>query len=248
MEEKRAGYSLKAPGNPGPDRGLFPCVDDHLVQAEVTRDEIIGGRLVVAEPAEPSKATKHSILNYVLRAHLAPGYHGASDLLTRFDHHSDFAFDACAYKDGIDPETGARYLQEVAFEVLSEQNESLVTEKAGIMHRRGVRRIFTVWVDSQTRVCEWSPDSQGWRPLPPESSIDEPCFATPLPIAALLDKAAADNAVVRALAAKRNPVLQEREAAAETRGVVEGETAHLLRNPRNAKRLLESITELEQGE
>lgn len=198
MDEKRAAYNLKAPS-----RGPFPGVDDHLVQAEITRDEIVGGRLVIAEPAEPPKATKHSTLNYVLYAHLAPGYHAASDLLTRFDHDSDFAFDACAYKDGIDPETGDRYLQEVAFEVLSEQEEPLVTEKARIMHHRGVRRIFTVWVDRQTQVCEWSPESRSWRPLDQESFIDEPCFATPLPIAALLDDTAADNAVIQALAVKR---------------------------------------------
>ena len=31
---------------------MFPPVDEHLVEPEVTRDEIIGGRRVVALPAE----------------------------------------------------------------------------------------------------------------------------------------------------------------------------------------------------
>jgi hypothetical protein len=40
----------------------------------------------------------------------------------------------------------------------------------------------------------------------------------PLRVAALLDAAAADDAVVEALAAKGNPALQKLEAAAEARG------------------------------
>src|SRR5947209_15598466 len=88
MDEKHSGYSLKAPGPSGaplhlPSRGSFPRVDDHLVQPEVTRDEIIEGRRVVAFPAESPHATQHGDLHYVLRAHVAPGYLGAVDLLTR---------------------------------------------------------------------------------------------------------------------------------------------------------------------
>ena len=46
---------------------------------------------------------------------------------------------------------------------------------------------------------------------------------TPLPVVALLDAAVADNEVVEALAAKGNPVLREREEAAEHRGEARGE-------------------------
>jgi hypothetical protein len=225
MDEKRAPYSLKAPGRSGysspmhlPGRDPLPRVDDHLVEAEVTRDEIIGGRRVVASPAHPPHAKQHSRLDYVLQAHAAPGYDAATDLLTRHDKSSDFATDACIYKDDIDPETGARYLEEIAFEVVSEQNERLVTEKAVQMHRRGVRRIFTVWVKGERRVCEWSPESQGWLPLDRDSSIQDSCLVTPLSVAALLDAAAADNAVIEALSAKGNPALREREAAARAEG------------------------------
>jgi hypothetical protein len=116
MDEKRSGYSLKMPGSSGssvhlPGHG-FPRIDDHLVQPEVTRDEIINGRRVVAFPADPPHATQHGDLHYVLRAHVAPGYRGAVDLLTRQGQKSDFASDACVFKDGIDPSTGARYLEE----------------------------------------------------------------------------------------------------------------------------------------
>lgn len=221
MDQRHPGYSLKAPGHPGsgmpkrlPGRGDFPRVDDHLVQPEVTRDEIVGGRKVVAFPAERPHATQNTRLDYVLQAHVAPGFEAATDLLTRHDNDSDFATDACIYKEGIDPETGARYLEELAFEIISEQNQGLANQKAMRMQRRGVRRIFSIWVKGSKRVCEWSPESQGWSLLDPKSSIQDPCLIKPLSVGSLLDAAAADNAVAEALVAKGNPVLREREAAA----------------------------------
>src|SRR6185436_20802358 len=104
MDEKRSAVSLKAPGpSTGslhlPGRGSYPRIDDHLVVPEITRDEVINGRRVVAMPAHPPHATKHTDLGYVLRAHVAPGYTVATDLLTRFGETSDFASDACIYKD-----------------------------------------------------------------------------------------------------------------------------------------------------
>jgi hypothetical protein len=225
MDEKRAAYSLKAPGRSGysspmhlPGRGPLPRVDDHLVEPEITRDEVIGGRRMVASPAQVPHATKHTDLDFVLRAHVAPGYRAAADLLTRHDQSSDFATDVCIYKDGVDPDTGARHLEEIAFEIVSEQNERVVTEKAVRMHQRGVRRIFSVWVKSDQRVCCWSPESKSWLPLDRASSIEDSCFVRPLSVAALLDAAAADNAVVEALGAKGNPALQQREAAAWAAG------------------------------
>jgi hypothetical protein len=208
-----------------PGRDSFPAVDDRLVHPEVTRDEVVGGRQIEVSPAQVPHATQHSRLDYVLQAHLAPGYQAATDLLTRHDMDSDFATDACIYKDGIDPETGARYLEEIAFEVVSEQSERLVTQKAVEMHRRGVRRIFSVWVKGPQRVCEWSPESRSWRLLDRESSIqDRACFVRPLSVAGLLDAAAADNAVAEALIAKGNPILQGRETAARAEGRAEGRT------------------------
>jgi hypothetical protein len=224
MDENRRAYSLKAPGSSGsprhlPGRGSFPRVDDHLVVPELTRDEIIGGVRIVASPANPPHADQHTQLDYVLRAHVAPGYRVAADLLTRHDKDSDFASDVCLYKDGVDPETGARYLEEVAFEVVSEQNERNVTEKALRMHHRGVRRIFTIWVQGKSRrVCEWSPESRSWVLLDAGSRIEDPCLVAPFPVSALLDALRADNAVVEALDAKDNPELRKREVTAEARG------------------------------
>ena len=231
MDEKNSGYRLKAPGRSGsgssrqlPGRGPFPRVDDHLVVPELTRDEIIGGRRVVASPAHPPHALQQTRLDYVIEAHVAPGYRAATDLLTRHDEESDFASDTCVLRQGTDPETGTRYLEEIAFEVVSEQNEGLVTEKASRMHHRGVRRIFAIRVKGQ-RICEWSPDSRSWQLLEPDARIDDPCLVTPVAVTALLDAAAADRAVVEALAAKGSPALREREAAAAAQGEAKGQAA-----------------------
>jgi hypothetical protein len=241
MDEEYRRYSLKAPGGRGadgvpmrlPGKAPVPNVDDHLVQPEVTRDEMLGGRRIVTHPAKEPHADQHSELDYVLRAHTAPGYRSSSDLLTRHDADSDFASDACLRKEGIDPESGARYLEELAFEVVSEQNEQVVAEKAPRMHRRGVRRIFAFFVKDR-RVCEWSPATESWSVLAPESRIEDPCLAIPLEVAALLDAAAADNAVVEALAAKGNPAIRKREAAASRAGEARGEARGLARGKADA--------------
>lgn len=226
MDEKRPGYNLKAPGSLGasmrlPGRGVFPRVDDHLVVPEITRDEIIAGRRVVAFPALSPHATRQSDLDYVVRALVAPGYRTAVELLTRHGETSDFATDACVYKEGIDPSTGTRYLEELAFEVVSEQSPRDVTEKAVAMSRRGVRRIFAVFLKSQ-RVCEWSSESQSWCPLEAGSRIEDRCLVAPLAVEVLLDAALADNAVAEALIAKGNPTILNREAAAKAAGKAEG--------------------------
>jgi hypothetical protein len=229
MDENHTRYSLKAPGRGGaspsvrlPGRGSFPRVDDHLVEPEVTRDEIIGGRRVVAMPALPPHADRQSVVDRVVGACVAPGYTVAEELLTRVDEDSDFATDVCVRREGVDPETGARYLEEIAFEVVAEQDLGDVTEKAERMHRRGVRRIFGVFL-KQPRVCEWSGESRSWRTLDRTSAIEDTCLAASLPVAALLDAAAAAVAVVKGLAAQENPELRRREAAAEAKGETKGE-------------------------
>jgi hypothetical protein len=226
MDENRRGYDLSAPQHL-PDHNPFPRVDDHLVEPEVTRDQIIGGHRVVKLPADPPHATQQSRLNFVLLPHVVPGYTAASDLLTRFDQESDFASSTCIYKDDVDPATGTRYLEEIAFEVVSEQNEGWAMEKAWRMHRRGVRRIFSIWVETQ-QVCEWSPESESWLPLEPVTRIADPCLVTPLPVAALLDKKKADYAVIDALVAKGTPAIQDWDAAAEAREEMKGRAKSIL--------------------
>jgi hypothetical protein len=176
---------------------------------------------VVAFPAEAPHGDKQVDLDALLRFHVAPGYIASADLITRFAVDSDFASDACVRREGIDPATGRRYLEEIAFEVVSTQAERNVTEKAGVMHRRSVRRIFSVWVKGRRRVCEWSAESEGWRLLDEGSYIEDRCLATPLPVKALLDAALVDNAVAEALIAKRNPTILNLEATARAKGIAE---------------------------
>jgi hypothetical protein len=230
MDEKRAAYSLRAPGPAGkstamrlPGHGSFPGVDDHLVEPEVTRDEIINGRRVVAMPADAPHGDKQLDLGTLLRVHVAPGYIASAELLTRHAVDSDFASDVCVRRDGIDPATGKRYLEEIAFEVVSTQNQRKLTEKAEVMSRRGVRRIFGIWVKGRRRVCEWLTESGSWLPLDAGSRIEDPCLGAPLPVAALLDAALVDQAVVEALVVQGNPEILQREAAAEARGEARGE-------------------------
>jgi hypothetical protein len=233
MDEKHFAVRVKAPGRQGsgmqvrlPGREQhFPRVDDHLVQPEVTRDEIIGGVRLVASPASPSHAFQQGDLDFVLRAHATAGYRLGVDLLTRHDEESDFATDSSLVRDGIDPATGARYLEELAFEVVSEQSERHVTEKAVRMCRRGVRRIFAIWVKGKRRVCEWSPETQSWCPLAPEAQIEDACLVKPMPVAALLDAALAENAVMETMVVKGNPVLRRREAEAAKAERERAETA-----------------------
>jgi hypothetical protein len=180
-------------------------VDDHLVEPEVTRDEIIAGRRVVAFPAEAPHGDKQVDLDALLRFHVAPGYIASADLITRFAVDSDFASDTCVRREGIDQATGQRYLEEIAFEVVSTQTERKVVEKAEVKGRR--------------RVCEWSTESRSWRLLDEGSHIEDPCLATPLPVKALLDAALIPRAVVRALEIQGEPAIQEIKAAAEARGV-----------------------------
>ncbi|HYU30940.1 MAG TPA: hypothetical protein VEW48_02160 [Thermoanaerobaculia bacterium] len=110
MDEKRSGLSLKAPGSSAgafhlPGHGSFPLVDDHLVEPEVTRDEIINGRRVVSMPAEAPHGDKQVDLDSLLRFHVAREYGASADLITRFAEQSDFASDTCVRREGIDPPT-----------------------------------------------------------------------------------------------------------------------------------------------
>lgn len=65
---------------------------------------------------------------------------GSTELLTRVGPKSDFATDLCIRREGIDADTGRRYLEELAFEVVSEQPLRDITDKTEDLLARGVRR------------------------------------------------------------------------------------------------------------
>jgi hypothetical protein len=78
----------------------------------------------VAFPAEAPHGDKQVDLDTLLRIHVAPGFIASADLISRFGAQSDFASDTCVRRAAIDPATGRRYLEEIAFEVVSTQSEA----------------------------------------------------------------------------------------------------------------------------
>lgn len=197
----------------------FPRVDERLAPPETRLEYLHGGELFAA-PADPPHATRHADLAFVLRATVAPGFTAAIDLLTRTADASDFAPDASIYPSALDAE-GHRQLEEVAFEITSEQALSVPTVKARELIRRGVRRMFCVLV-KQARVLEWSRETDGWQTLLEDSSIEDRTLVRPLVVRALLDVAASDEAVARAVLAKNHPVIETALAEGEARGEAHG--------------------------
>lgn len=92
--------------------------------------------------------------------------------------------------------------------------------KARKLTRRGVRRIFCLVV-KQKKLIEWSRATDGWAATPLEA-IDDPCFVRPLPTLALLQAAAADGAVLRALRMKGHPEIEAVREEGREEGRVEG--------------------------
>lgn len=203
--------ALRLPGD-----GRFippPYVDDRLVRPE-TREEMVRGQLIHAAPAKPAHGDRHAEVDYVVRAHVVPGYVSSSDLLTRAGPRSDFATDACIRREGIDPRTGSRYLEELAFEVVNEQSMRHMTIRAEDLTECGVRRLIGSFV-KKGEVREWSPTQRQWVVLSGEGVIDDPTLARPIRVRALLEAAEADDAVVRALEVKGNRRLDEIRAESQ---------------------------------
>lgn len=208
------GGSPSTPGGRHPS--AFPRVDDQLVRPE-TREELVRGRAVLAMPAKEPHADRHHTVDYLTGGCIAPGYIGSVDLLTRAGPKSDFATDTCIRREGIDPATGSRYLEELVFEIVNEQSTSDVTERAEDLSNRGVRRIIAIFV-KKNEVREWSAERNDWLVLDPAGALEDRTLTQPIPIRALLDRNEADNTVARALRAKGNPEI----LAVRREGVEEG--------------------------
>ncbi len=204
-----------------PGAHALPPPDERLVEPE-SNQEMIDGQLInilEATPAEPPHADRQFDVVYVLRAYVADGYVGSTELLTRVSKDSDFATDACIRKQGLD-DKGHRHLEELSFEVKHTQSESSIRKRARYLLRRGVRRIFAIWVTVTQRgsaqehvqagpVKEWSTELDDWLVLTEEQFIEDHCLRRPLQVKALLQAVEADNAVVRALIDKNNEVIQQ---------------------------------------
>jgi Uma2 family endonuclease len=197
-----------------------PPVDDRLVAPE-SRFEIWDGRVEYVAPADEPHATLHSKISALLEAHVAEDYQVASDLLTRTSALDDIAPDVSVFPSARDPETGQRQLEELAFEVTSTESLSHAGRKAKKLTSRGVRRVFAVDV-TRKRAVEWSTETDSWRILDQDALLEDRAFAAPLPVAALVSAAKADDAMARALLAKQNPVLVAALLDEHSTGKLEG--------------------------
>jgi hypothetical protein len=233
MDPRSSHPAALAPGAAA-HRTDAPGVSDHVVTPG-TREELLRGKRIHVAPSNPEHADPHFNLDVALGVHVAPSYVGSTDLLTRVAHDGDFASDTCIRRAGIDPATGQRYLEEMAFEVVNTQRLSDVTAKAEDLSARGVRRVFAVFVRRGV-VSEWRGDQ--WEPLADDSVIEDACLAAPLPVVALLRASELGGATVRALLTRNEPELLRLLSEREQRGELRGEQRGELRGRRVALRTL----------
>lgn len=200
----------------------WPPVDAHLLSEaeQEARVQLIKGRRVI-EMADPPHADAQSGLCFLLQAHVRLGCIVASELGTRFSEGSDFASDVCVRKEGIDPETDRRYLEELAFEVVNKQGMRNARDKADEMAKRGVRRILGVFV-RRGYVAEWSLDLGKFVELDPDAMFVDELLVKPIPVKVLLDQALAEDEVVQALAVKGNAEIAKIRQDSEKKGHKEG--------------------------
>jgi hypothetical protein len=196
---------------------------------------MLDGEVREASPSGPKHSRQHNQVDFVLRAYTAPEYGADTDLLTRLAVPHNFASDTSIRRNGTDPETGDRYLEELAFEIKSTQSAEDLEKRARIMAARGVRRIFAIPVRGDEAgieiiagpVMEWMAAEAHWRTYRDDEAIADPCLYRPVPVRALLDAVEADDAVAQVLLDKGNPVLvaygDTRYRDGEAHGRKEGE-------------------------
>jgi Uma2 family endonuclease len=201
------------------DESQLPEIDDGLVEPE-TRYEMLDGELVYVSPARRRHATRHAQLCALIEAHSGPEFEVACDLLTRTSQVDDFAPDVSVSPSALDPTTGRRQLAQLVFEIVSTQTLRNAGRKAAKLAARGVRRVFAIDLE-RSRALEWSAELGAWSVLDSSGQIDDPALDVPLPIEMLIHEAKMQDAMARALRARRNPVIEEGLAESRARGWAE---------------------------
>ena len=209
----------------------FPPVDEHIVVPESTRDEVIRGQRVIAMPALAPHADEQADVVSLFREQVRPQYRPSVELLTRVSRKSNFATDFSIRKQGKDPKTKQRYLEELSFEVVNEQSARSIRTKAEELTARGVRRVFAIFV-KKGLVAEWSADKGDWVLLSMDSVIEDRCLVRPVAVRAILDRSVARGEITRALDLTGEPVLQQIKADCRREGKREGKRDMLLRQLR----------------
>jgi hypothetical protein len=230
----------------------LPPVDARLV-APNSGWEIIDGKAVEVPGCDEPHGTRQSKVTALLEAAVREDFDVAVEMLTRTSKIDDFAPDVSVFPRARDPLTGGRQIEQLAFEVLSTQTLSKAGEKAAKLAGRGVRRLFAVDI-RRDRVFEWARDAATWRLLPDAGAIEDVCLAAPLPVDALVRAARADDAVARALLAKRNAVVvaaveegrEEGRIEALRRAVIDLAEARGLALTRSQRQRLDDCSDLAQ--
>ena len=137
-----------------PAAWLAGAVDDLTLDEDSHAEILDGERVMLAMGANPPHAFQHFDLTRLLAAHVASGYQGAVDMLTRTDQDNEFAPDVSVCPAGKDPATGGRYLEELAFEIVDTSDWTKLTDKTRKLKARGVRRVFAIDVNDRDPRCQ----------------------------------------------------------------------------------------------
>ncbi len=146
---------LRFPGS----SARLPRLDDSVLP-EDTSYEILDGRRIECM-GDPEHARPHAQLASVLWHFAGPGYGALVELTTRADTVppppdldknaerlpctvQDLRPDASILREGIDPTTGDRYIEDLSFEVVNKQSMADLRLKAKRLQARGVRRVFAI--------------------------------------------------------------------------------------------------------
>ena len=216
---------MTRPGTTSDERDDELPVDARLIMPE-TRYEVLDGEVVEVSPSDQPHGSRHSKLSSLLEAYAAEGYDAACDMLTRTSEKNDIAPDGSVYPIAPHPSTGGRQLEELAFEVVSTETLSHAGRKAAHLVERGVRRVFAIDVERR-RGLEWSRAAGTWEILAPSATIVDAALAAPLAVHDLVGAAKTDDAVARALLAKKNHVIEAELDRARAEGKAEAIVAVL---------------------
>lgn len=135
---------------------------------------------------------------------------------------SDFATDVSVRKKGINPETGERYLEELSFEIVNEQTKKAIENKAQDLVRRGVRRVFAIFVKTG-QTSEWSRVERCFVPMAKDAVFDDPVLVRPMVVRALADRTLAQFELIRTLEKAKHPEIERIRQEGHKKGVDEGD-------------------------
>lgn len=208
----------------------LPAVDDQLL-AEGCRYEIYDGVLVYYPPADELCGTRRVKVSALITVHVASDFKGALNLLTRTSETSDVAPNISVLPIARDPETGGRQIERLAFDVGRTASLEHSARKAAKLTARGVHRVFAIDVERDC-VLEWSGALGDWTHLAIDAEISDRSLAVPLRVDTLVPCDSVQDAMARALIARRNRVIEaakaEARALGRAQGLIDGKIDRLL--------------------